>query len=88
MTKKKFVNGFTSWRETHFEVVSAISVELCKTTPDSELIKDIYAENGRFGLHSLAEKLTNEFEELYKGKEWDGEWFDAIDSFLKEKLYN
>lgn len=85
MENKNFVNGFQSWQETHFEVVSFIN------NPDntnSPIIQKVYEENGTGGMYELAENLTNEFEELNKDKKWDGEFFDEIYSFLFDKLIN
>ena len=41
---------------------------------------------GRGGLYELAKELTDKFENKYKGKEWDGEFFDTINEFLEEEL--
>ena len=85
MKNKNFPNGFQSWQETHFEVVSFIN------DPDntnSPIIQEVYEENGTGGMYELAEDLTDEFEELNKDKNWDGDFFDEIYSFLFDKLIN
>lgn len=81
----EFVNGFDSWHETHFEVVQAITIEHVKDEPQG-VVKQRHEAKGHGGLYELAEELTNEFEELNKGREWDGEFFDEIGEFLTEKL--
>lgn len=85
MKYKEFPNGFVSWQETHFHVVYAITNEHMKLQPQGEVLKR-YESQGRCGLYKLAEELTDEFESKYKDFEWDGEFFDCITAFMKEKL--
>lgn len=82
---KHFPNGFTNWSETHFEIVKAISIELVKDHM-SEKVGKIYDEHGTGGMYELAEILTDEFETLYQGREWNGDYFDTIDEFISKKL--
>lgn len=88
MARKKFPNGFESWMETFFEVTSAIALELVKDedTLSSTVVKEWYESQGSCGMCSLAEQLTDKFEKKYKGRFWDGDWFDTIDNFIKEEL--
>jgi hypothetical protein len=86
-SNKNFPNGFDSWIETHFEIVSYITTEISKDKFDSKLVETRHEEQGKCGMYGLAEELTDEFEELNKGREWDGEFFDEIEKFIKEKLY-
>ena len=86
MEDTKFPNGFESWQETHFEVVQAITIEYMKDNPRG-VVKERHDSQGHGGLYELAEELTNEFEELNKGREWDGEFFDEIQDFLNSKLF-
>jgi hypothetical protein len=76
----------TSWIETHFEISGAITIEISKDNPTG-LVAERHAAQGHGGLYELAEELTDEFETLHKGREWDGEYFDTIYSFIQEKLY-
>jgi hypothetical protein len=39
------------------------------------------------GLYQLAEDLTDEFESTHEKREWDGEYYDEIEEFLKTKLF-
>ena len=76
-----FPNGFISWYETFYEVVANITfwregVSLPKR------IKTVQEEQGTGGLYELAKELTDKFELLHKGREWDGDFFDEIDKFL------
>lgn len=79
---KEFPNGFSSWQETHYEVVAHIT-----TTMDMAytMANTTQETQGTGGLYELAESLTDEFEDHYKGFEWDGEFFDTISGFLEEK---
>lgn len=87
METKTFVNGFTSWIETHYEIVSFIERELRKNFP-SGIIGDTQKSAGIGGIYKLAEEWTNEFEEMNSGREWDGEYFDAIEEFMSNKNKN
>ena len=82
----EFVNGFESWHETHYEVVQAITMEQAKDEPQG-LVKERHDAQGHGGLYELAVELTNEFEKLNEGREWDGEFFDEIDKFMNNKLF-
>ena len=80
---KEFINGFTSWQETHFEVVNFISLECQK----SEMTGNILATQeyqGTGGLYELAENWTDEFESKYAGITWgeEMEYFETIEAFL------
>ena len=87
---KTFPNGFESWQETHYEVVAAITTELISYDEYSdfnhELIRTTLQEKGHGGLYELANDLTDEFELKNQGREWDGDFFEAIENFLDEKL--
>lgn len=86
MTKEefnaKFPNGFKSWQETHFEVVSHIT-----TTCDVEgtISHKAQEEGGTGSLYELAEELTDLFENAHVGVEWDGDFFDSLEAFLESK---
>jgi len=83
---KIFPNGFSSWQETHYEVVQAISEEYLKDEPKG-LVLECQEAKGHGGLYELAEELTDEFEKLHIGREWDGDFFEVISKFLIGKLY-
>jgi len=80
-----FPNGFTSWVEAHHEAVKFITEDLMRDEPRTKAAI-IAEERGTGGLYELAEDLANQFEHKYKGREWDGEYFDEIEAFLTEKL--
>lgn len=83
--KKEFPNGFSSWQETHFEVVSKIQ-ELLFPPITSKVINEILENNGTGGIYELAEELTDKFEQENKGREWDGEFYEEVDKFLNKNL--
>lgn len=81
--QSRFPNGFNSWQETHFEIVSKITLALKNGNVP---ITEHRENNGIGGLYELAEDWTNNFEKLSENKEWDGDFFDEIDEFFDNKL--
>jgi hypothetical protein len=77
---------FNSWVETYFEVVSQITYYWRQDKCESPLVLDRYESQGTGGLYELAEELTNEFQLMNEGRQWDGEFFDEINEFLEKKL--
>ena len=82
----KFPNGFTAWMETFYEISSAITMELAKEDHISLLVAKRYDDQGHGGMYELAQELTDEFEHLYAGRQWDGEFFDAVWEFISSKF--
>ncbi len=82
---KDFINGFSSWHETHFEIVAAITFELQKQTPAKGVLDRLNSQ-GKGGLYELASELTDEFENLHEDTEWDGDFFDVIEEFIHLKF--
>ena len=82
---KNFPNGFSSWAETHYEMVVAI-----ENNSDSEIVQNRELEQGTGGLYELSIELTDKFEEKHKDVEWgcdeNTQYFDAFDEFLEENL--
>lgn len=81
----RFPNGFDSWQETHCEICFAIGIEANKQDP-SGMVEQVREADGMGGLWELAKDLTDEFEKTNADREWDGEWIDTIDEFIKSKL--
>jgi hypothetical protein len=81
--EKNFPNGFTSWMETHHDLVSWINTELMRDYP-SGLIEEVMSTKGRGGMYELAEELTDRFEKMHEGYEWDGDYFDTIEEFMDD----
>jgi len=87
---KHFPNGFRSWMETHHEMVTMITATLDRWKGDDEEIEgsktlELYSENGSAQMYDYAEQLTDEFEKLHEGREWDGEFFDECETFFQLK---
>lgn len=82
---KIFPNGFTSWIETHHEVVSFITERLLEDQNADTQINRASAAGGTTGRYTLAEQWTDDFEQANAGREWDGEFFDEIEQFLATK---
>jgi hypothetical protein len=81
---KEFPNSFTSWQETHFEIVQAITLNY--TQGPSGVVRERHESQGHGGLYELAEELTDEFELKNEFRQWDGEFFDEIELFIKQKI--
>lgn len=79
-----FPNGFASWKDTHFEVVSFIAIQQERCVKDC-MIYDVQNAQGTGGIYKLADEWTSEFENENKGREWDGEFFDELEAFLNRK---
>ena len=77
---------FHSWTETHFEVVSAITFHSRQEPITSKVVAERLEAQGTGGLYELAVELTNEFEEINRNRQWDGEFFDEIEGFIEERL--
>jgi len=87
--KDMFPNGFDDWHETHYEISSRITEMKEREGNTVPLtISLIQGKKGRGGMYELAKELTDKFEELNKGVEWDGEYFDAHDEFIEEEIGN
>ena len=81
MKEKHFPNGFASWQETHYEVVSAMTFYLHNHP-------EIVIDGGVGRLYELAEEWTDTFERLHKDEDWDGEFLETIDTYMGERLNN
>lgn len=82
---KHFPNGFTSWQETHYEMVQAITMEHIKDEPQG-VVKERHDAQGHGGLYELAEELTSKFERENEVVYWDGDFFEAIEQFVEQNL--
>ena len=87
--KRVFPNGFTNWVETHHEIVQEISMRLStdkthvRADSPSKIVRE-YRDGGTGRMYEIAEDLTDKFEKKNKGREWDGEFFDEIEGFMKK----
>jgi hypothetical protein len=79
MKQKNFPNGFENWHETHFVIVH----HLTETQDYSGSLSNRTREAaGMGGLMELSATLTDQFEQMYKGREWDGDYYDTIEDFI------
>jgi hypothetical protein len=81
----KFPNGIESWIETHHEVVEALTFETAKDKMTG-LVFETRQSGGYTAVYELAKSLTNEFENLHKGRFWDGDFVEEVEKFMKHKL--
>ena len=89
-TEKNFPNGFSSWQETHYEVVQAITLIWTRDEPYG-IVLERQEARGHGGLYELAEDLTDEFEQMYHLTHEDAVWvekplFETLENWLSEKL--
>ena len=84
-TEKQFPNGFQSWAETNYEVVSEIKRKLESEREGGPLTTRIN-QNGRRVLIDIAISITDEFEKRHEGFDWDGEWDESVWAFVDEYL--
>lgn len=78
----------TSYLETFYEVTSFIEAHLGNWEGNDEVestILERYKTGGHGSKYEIAEEWTNEFEELNKDREWDGEFFVDIEDFCRKK---
>lgn len=78
-----FPNGFKNWQETHYEVVSMLTIAYEK---GNLKVEDYMKANGTGGMYELAEYMTNKFELENKDREWDGEFFEEIEYFFNDEI--
>jgi hypothetical protein len=84
--EKQFPNGFYSWAETHHEIVSIVALAMQDPMEMPMSLEEIQMEQGSIGITKLCIRLTDEFEELNRGREWDGEWIDEAYEFTRKNL--
>lgn len=87
MKTKTFINGFTSWQESHFEIVDFITT-IRSQDKLAGIIKETQESQGTCGLWELAVLWTDEFEKLNKDRDWDGEFYEEVEEFCKTKNIN
>jgi len=83
MESRIFANGFESWHETHYEIVSMLTLEYER---GNSIVTDYMETNGTGGMYELAKDLTELFEIENKLREWDGEYFEEIEHFFYTEL--
>jgi hypothetical protein len=84
-SKDVLKHGFRDWAETHHEIVCTIHALISNDTMPIRLL-EIIDRDGLAGLYDLGIDLTNDFENTYAGRVWDGDWVDTIIEFINAKL--
>lgn len=83
----RFPNGFDEWQETHFEIVDYLSsIGLLKNNDQPKFLREMQSRFGRSFFHVIARDWTDEFEKKNKGRSWDGELFEEVRKFTKQKI--
>lgn len=72
-----------SYLETYHQV--ALCMERQLQIEGSKVTQE-YMVGGTGYIWEETKRLTDKFEELHNGREWDGDWFDTLEDFLYENL--
>lgn len=83
--EKQFPNGFVNWAETHHEVVSIVTAIMLKGSLPI-VLEEAQLMDGHFGITQFCIDVADEFEELNRGREWDGEFYEEIEQFTNKKI--
>jgi len=90
--RKEFVNGFSCWVETHYEMCAEIHWQFMKSDENNiaTLVREAHDAGGHGFLYLLAEAMTDEFENEYKGVTWgekgNPDYFPTIEKFQDRVL--
>ncbi len=76
-----------SYLETYFELSALIYRDISKEVLP-ELLKQEHTKHGYCVFYTLAERWADEFEELNKNRQWDGEFIEEIEIFYNNKINN
>jgi len=74
-----FPNGFDQWQLTHFHICRAMD----PGRKGSESAH--HSTSAMYSLSELAEDLTNQFENLYKGHTWTNDYLPALKAFCESQ---
>ena len=86
-TKKLFPNGIFNWKDTFFEVSGMIAFMRYKQNGTDKRWDKLNDQlQGSPGFRDLAVSLTNQFEEMNTGREWDGEFYEEIEDFVEDSI--
>ena len=89
METPQFINGFTSWMETYYQITTMIQNHLdisWNRDKIQTLVTTTHRQYGSMQLPHLAKELTDKFEQLYAGETWEEvEWFDTLEAFFEEE---
>lgn len=91
---KKFPNGFDSWVEIYTEMILYASAQVQNKPVGYDLINFLEQDSRVWSAHEgdgfvavveLAKEWADEFEELNKDREWDGEFWEEAPIFARCK---
>jgi hypothetical protein len=87
-SEKIFPNGFKSWSETHFEIVSMIAVSLQRDEHNGtpSVAYRTREQHGLTEVWKLAEDWTDEFEKMNAGRNWSYDFLEEVEKFTFAKL--
>lgn len=76
------------WLETYYEIVDCIGKAMMDENWSFDMCQDLkdFEYCGRPALYEIAIGWTDEFERIYEGREWDGDWLDTLWQFMDKKL--
>lgn len=77
------IRNMDDYLETYFEIVGGIFYAMNSQEPS--VVRLRYEEQGRCGMYELAKEWADEFHSLHADTEWDGEWLEVLDEFVKSK---
>lgn len=72
--------------ETHYQVVSEIEYVALGNYPSSVKLQNYRSDHGIGAMWELAKSITDDFEALHRGREWDGEWMDELEKYIHLRL--
>lgn len=80
------MKDLTGYLETHYEVASAIESELLNHFDGK--VHRLVERNGMGAKWELAKDITDKFEKIHEGREWDGDWLETLEDFILNELDN
>lgn len=84
--RREFPNGFTSWSETHYEVVLEFARRM-DNLDGSPALKALFNAHGTNGLYGASVRLTDSFESQNEGETWETrDWRDELETCLNQNL--
>ena len=84
--KEDHSNKLTDFLETYHEITRCIWEAIDSDT--SNEIQTIYELEGTGAMYDLAKAFTSEFQKLHENTEWDGQYYDTIETFMNLKKQN
>ena len=79
---KFFPNGFIFWSETFHEISILSHIQRDKEGTQANIV---YNQGGGPGFVEHIRDLTDIFEVMNYGREWDGEFYDEVEDFVNGK---